>query len=359
MRPYGSDRMTLEVNGHILLVSRTAKGWRERTARTATSVELAGTAVLWDAQFFEVLAVEPLPDGCIQYELAEWPENHLMRSIEKYDAQSDIALRRRAALTAGRETKRRLAIVLTFFTGLLPAAVQEHLQSELGLRAALLTLGSTLPPLAFCILWIHWIVRARLAGPPPPLPGWTLTFAIYAGISSLVRIVIAVNQGRPVGSPLGLIGYSLWYALTSHRGVAIAPLASPKGISVRFTQPSDEIAIRDSIRVREPLLTLLSREEQQLIMSRFGLDLVSIGRITARVILVFAALGAVTSVAAISNRGVSLSNVSSLMAAVYLVVEQIKRLRALESGPMGSVMGIAARPLVRKIIAAASQEPTQ
>jgi hypothetical protein len=356
VKAYGTDRMTLAAGGHLILNSRTAKGWRERAERTPTSVEHPGTAVLWDGQFFEVLLVQPAADGSINYELAPWSEHHMMRGIERYDAMSSIAQRKRILDSATREKRRRLANRFGVLTGLLPAIVQDALQSELGIKPVPLTIASTVPGLAFAILWLHFIVRESISHNPPLLPRWTLVIAIYCGVVSLGRLYLATNQWRPIGSPIGLVAYALWYTSTGRPAAWPSPFQEQKGQSIKITSPDEERALRDSIHIRQPLLTLLPAEEQKLLRQRLDFDPSRLARVTAVAILLFALMG-VYSMLALIERDATIGRTLSLLTAGYVATEQLLRLNRMRAGwsaePVGSALSILIRPLVKGLLRAA------
>ena len=90
MDAHGSDRVRAGDDGRRVLSSPYRKGWQARTPRTLTSREHPGTAILWEEQWFEVLAEEPLPGGGVRYLLDVWPEAHAIRVSDVYDAESEL-----------------------------------------------------------------------------------------------------------------------------------------------------------------------------------------------------------------------------------------------------------------------------
>src|SRR6185436_7440513 len=137
MTSYGSDRVRVD-GERIVLSSRLPKGWTARVARTLTSAEFPGTAVLWDEQYFEVVAAQSLPHG-VRYTLEPWPDPHAMRVTARYDEASEAALAAEWRAAIAREKKRKTAGALALLAGHLPAIVQERLGAELGVLAARLT----------------------------------------------------------------------------------------------------------------------------------------------------------------------------------------------------------------------------
>jgi len=103
-----------------------------------------------------------------------------------------------------------------------------------------------------------------------------------------------------------------------------------------------ERAATDALLMREALVTLLSPADQARVAARFGYDYRNQSSIIATIILIFAVLGIVTSV----RSGAAVS----LVIAALLAAEQIYRLAVLRSRPAGSILGVVARPFVRKLL---------
>jgi hypothetical protein len=137
-----------------------------------------------------------------------------------------------------------------------------------------------------------------------------------------------------MGSSLGLFAYLVYYFTVADRARAISPFAEEKGMSIAFSATPEERVASDALLMREALVTLLNPVDQARVAERFGYD--------AAVILVFATLGIATS---IHNRAVI-----SLLLAAILAGEQLYRLTVLGRRPAGSVLGILARPFVRKLL---------
>ena len=123
-------------------MSRFPKQWTPRAAKTLTSAEFPGTAVLWEERYFEVVDAEGLAQGGVRYVLEPWREMHIMRTTDRYDAEREAErlLEWRAGFS--RERKRKSTNALALLTGHLPAAVQEELGRELGVSPRRLTLIS-------------------------------------------------------------------------------------------------------------------------------------------------------------------------------------------------------------------------
>jgi len=350
MHPYGSDRVRVRDDGAVVLSCRVAKeGWQARVAKTLTTSEHPGTAVLWDDECFEVLEIEVLANS-VSYTLGPWGEQHTMRAPSTYDAATETQriADRRDVVT--RVKGRHAATLLGFLTGHLPAAVQEQIANETGTNAPRLTIVSAIPELAPSIICLNMIVAARMGlRPTPDIPVAILLLSGYMAISAVVRAAFAFLNARPMGSVLGLIGYGIYYLLSPKRGKRIGPLAAPRGEGTFQLEIADDVKLRDAAKMREPLFTLLSPAEQQRIAARFDYDYRHTAASTAWGILIFALLGVVTSVQTlrIAPRPTAFL---SLITAGYLMVEQIVRLTQLSDRPIGSILGVIARPLSRKFV---------
>lgn len=336
MRAYGSDRVAAgEEEGTYLLSARFPKGWTARVPKALNRREFPGTAVLWDEVLFEVIAVEPLANG-IRYTLAPWHDQHTVRASERYDDETEARRLTDRRAAHARERQRRTANLLGVFTGHLPAIVQEHLASELGIVPARLTFLSILGELvvltAILLALVHAFMDIR------PWTGLALV-AVAFGAEVLTRFFFVMTQARPIGSPYGMLLYTIWYAIAG----GVSPFAVAKGHDVRFElPPSEEVAARDALHMREPLITLLTPAEQARAAERFGYDFRRTARTVAVLILTFAILGVITSVRAHA--------ISSLIVAGALAIEQIVRLATLRHHPAGSILAFVARPFVRRYI---------
>lgn len=347
MLTHGSDRVR-SAGGKVILHSAIAKGWTPRAPKTLTSAEFPGTAVLWDEQYFEVIEATAVPSGGVRYVLAEWRENHTIRTFESYDAESE-ALRIADYERARRQRRAgfvsRLAGV---FLGFLPAPVQNHLENELGVRATRMTLLSCIPAVALLGSCVLATVDASMRHVDSPVPLIVWALAIFLMLESLIRFYVVMSQGRPMGSIFGAAVYLGYRSLSKNRD-NLPPLSGGRGDSVAFTPPTEEVAVRDSLTMKEPLLTLLSTAEQRELAERYGFDYRRTGFGVAWVILLFAALGAFTSYLEVDASG-SFTSLLSMLIAGAIVVEQALRLHSLRREPTGSVFGVVVRPFVRDLL---------
>jgi hypothetical protein len=340
MHSYGSDRVRPGDGEQLILLSRFPKRWTPRVVKTLTSAEFPGTAVLWEERYFEVVDAEPLPQGGVEYILEPWREMHVMRTTDRYDADSEAERLVEYRARLSRETKRKSANAMALLAGHLPACVQEELGRELGVRATRLTIISALGVYAVVIGLALWIVSGMIAETPRPLLGYLLTG--YLMVESSFRFVVAWLAGRPAGSVVGVLGYILYYFTIADRKRALSPFAQEKGTKVPISATPEERVASDAMLLYEPLVTLLGPADQARVAERFGYDYRHHSWRIALLILGFALIGVATSI----YRGA----VISFIAASVVASEQIYRLLLLRRQPAGSILGIVARPFVRKLL---------
>jgi hypothetical protein len=327
MLAYGPDRVR-RAGERVILHSTVPKGWTPRVPKTLTSPEHPGTAVLWEDEYFEVIEANALPNGGVRYVLGAWPENHTIRQFEHYNAETE-ALHRVDHERAKRQRRYHFgATVAGIFLGHLPARVQNDLENELGVRASRLTLVSCIPPLVIlglCLV-VHVGAMTRQELSPVPFLLWPVVGLMT--FESFIRFFVAMSQGRPMGSSIGVLGHAIFGKRT--------PVA--RGESVAYTAPTEDVALRGSFEVKEPLLTLLSPEEQKTLAQRFGFDYRRTASRVAWVILVCALVGAITSKSPLA-----------MIIAAAVVIEQATRLVALRKGPASSIFAPLVRPFARNL----------
>lgn len=347
MLTHGSDRAR-RVAEKVILLSAISKGWTARTPKTLTTAEFPGTTVLWDEQYFEVIEATATQSDSVRYVLAEWRENHTIRTFESYDAESE-GLR---IADYERARRQRRASVLSQLSGILlgylPAPVQNHLENELGVRATRMTLLSCIAPLVLLGVCVLANVDASMRHAASPVPVLVWPIVIFLTLEAGIRFYVVMSQGRPMGSILGAAVYLVYRGLSRKRD-ELPPAFGGRGNSVAFTPPTEDVAVRDSFTMKEPLLTLLTTEEQKKLAERYGFDYRRTAFGMAWVILVFAALGAFTSYLELDESG-SFTSLLSMLIAAALVVEQALRLRSLRREPSGSVFGVFVRPFVRDLL---------
>lgn len=339
MQAYGSDRVRAD-GERMVLWSRIPKAWTPRAAKTLTSAEFPGMAVLWEERYFEVVSADASPQGGVRYVLEPWREMHAMRTIDQYGDAREAARVSDYRAQLARETKRKSANAMAVLAGHLPAGVQEEIGRELGIIAARLTIISAPGVYAIVIALVLWIVSGILAKTPLPLPVYLI--AGYLFVETSLRFGIAWLIGRPAGSAIGVISYLAYYYTAANRTRAVSPFAREKGTIVTIGETPAGRAATDALLMREALVTLLAPADQARVAARFGYDYRHQSSLIAILILFFAAIGVATSL----HRGAVLS----LIAASVIAAEQIYRLTILRSRPAGSMLGIAARPFVRKLL---------
>ena len=345
MRPYGSDRVR-ESGGKVILHSRLSKGWTPRTPKSATHSEFPGTAILWDDQYYEVIAAEPLPAGGVRYVLGPWKDENAMRVFEGYDDASEARLLEDCQ-KAMRQQKHSLAARWSgILLGHLPAPVQNHLGNELGVSPARMTLLSIVPSIALLGTCVWLTVGAKMKSVPSPVPIALWVFALFMLFDSGVRFLVAMTQNRGMGSLPGLLVYGAIWLLTPKGKKLVKPFEESRGEKLFTLPPPDDVAARDSVEWRSWMLTLLSPAEQHALAERYGYDYRKHAYELAWALLAAGVLGVFSSIPKVGT----FSGTVSLIAAALIVLEQSLRLRAFRERPAGSVFGVLARPFVRDLL---------
>ena len=113
--------------------------------------------------------------------------------------------------------------------------------------------------------------------------------------------------------------------------------------------PPPGMAAESRYQTVEPLLALLSAEEQRALQARFAFDPFKWGRVTALGLVLLSGAGIVSSLLALGKGTGDLPALSSLIVALALLFEQLARLRTLRTVPAGSVLGFLVRPLARRL----------
>jgi len=346
MQAHGSDRVREVAGGRILLYSLYPKNWQTRTEKTMTTSEHPGIAIFWDDAIYEVVSAESQPQGGVRYLLEPWREEHAIRVTDRYDEESEAQriAQHKAAL---RREKHRIGVrLIGFLAGHLPAYVQEELAGELGLFAHRMTTMSVAMMFGVVVALILLIVHGYVSGSGIRL--WQVVLLGFFTTENMIRFHIAWSQSRPIGSTVGVLFYSIAYAAGWKRGMP-SPLTETRGNAVFVREEHEDTKLRDAFHLREPIVTLLTPAEQARFAARYDYDYSKHSTPIAVIILVFAVAGIITSLHTMS-KGSSFGAFLSLICAAGLALEQVLRLSAFTRGPAGSVLGILARPLTRRLI---------
>src|SRR5688572_19787084 len=341
MQAFGTDRVRRGTGEQWVILSLRSKGWVARTPAAATRKDRPGTAVRCDEKYYEVVAANATAGG-IRYVLEPWREEHVMRVVDSYDEASEGQRSADHQEVVRRDRGRISANLLGILTGQLPGPVQERMGNELGIWPARLTLISIIPAMTFVALVVNLHVHRRMEL-EAPLPFWVVLLAGYLLFESGIRFFVAMTQNRPLGSLAGFLGYTAFYLVSPNRKNLIRPVEEASKTSPMSEVPED-VALQDRFQLLEPLLTLLRPAEQHRLAERFGFDYRTMATTVAAVILAFGVLGVVTAVVSLQE-GVRLSPTLSFLVSAGLSIEQIVRLRSLQEGPAGSVLGALVRPL--------------
>ena len=314
-----------------------------------TAAEHPGTAVRWDGELWEVTSAVELPGGGARYELHRWDERHTARHVETYDERREglRAEARAADRRRGRGWFR--ALLLSPLFGHLPSAVQQRVENETAFPAPAMTIVSAVPLFVFGVVSLISLLAAGLGG-AAFFPTGVSVLGVYVLAESGARLAVAITQGRPVGSLAGELLVASFRA--ARRGVAGAP--DGDGEAERpfwhVDAPDEGTEERDAYRMREPLLALLSAEDQQRAADAFGFDPVRWGRISA--VFLLGALGPMFLASALAL--LVLPEPSDLLLFLFLgflVAEQVGRLRRVaRREPAPSVLRFVARPFCSRLL---------
>jgi hypothetical protein len=347
MRTFGEDRCRA-AGDRVILLSAIPKGWTARTPRTATNAEHPGTAVLWDERYYEVVEATGAGGDRVRYVLMPWRDEHTMRTFEAYDAEAEA--RRHADFALAQKQRRASAAArwMSMLLGHLPSPAQERLEKELGVAPARMTILSCIPPFALFGVLLFLAVGAVLRKAPSgiPLPLFIVAGAMAA--ESLFRFWVAMATGRGIGSALGTLLYIAYWRASPNRDRLASPFTTTPG-KIFTLPPSEDVALRDSLAMKAPWLTLLSRPEQERLAERYGFDYRRHAFAVASIILVCAVLGAVSSYVRVQN-GAGAGTLISMFVAIAVGAEQIVRFVQLQRGPASSVFGALVRPFVRDLL---------
>jgi hypothetical protein len=340
MLAHGSDRFRV-AGERVILHSRLSKGWTARRPAQGTHSEFPGTAVLWDEQYFEVAAADPLPNGGVRYTLLPWRDDQTIRVFEEYSAASEARL---AADYQAAQKQRRsnvAARLASVFLGNLPFDAQTRIANELGVSPFRMTMISFIPSVLLLGICVFLMVDAVVKMVPSPIPGWLWMVSVFWLIETGLRYFVAMSQSRGIGSLIGCFVYVLL-----HPREAVGE--SKRVIAPQLDIPLD-VEIQDRLHMRGPLLTLLSPKEQLELERRYGFNYRDHAYFITWLILAGATVGAISSAVALSYR-FRLTALLSLLVAAILIVEQIVRLQRFRRGPAGSVLAFVVRPFARSLL---------
>ena len=318
-----------------------AKSWTARVPRTLTSAEHPGTAVDWDGILYEVREAEPTADGGVRYGLLPWEDRHAVRRAERYDAVTE-EIRAGERCDRSRDVaRRRLSILFAPVLGLLPGETQKRMERDFGAPALAMTIASALPLLAVGFLGVFEAL-AGLAGAAATLPVWIAPpapIAVYLLVESALRLASAAAALEPMGT------------LAAELVAAFGTKPASAGKAPRADPDLDGARDLELFGVLEPVLALLPRSDQDVLVRRFGFDALRRGRATAAVLLALAVLNTVVSLSKFGSRESVAEGIFWSLPAAYLAVEQVRRWKAFAEGrPAGSVLGAVVRPFARPLL---------
>ena len=221
------------------------------------------------------------------------------------------------------------------------------MERDFGAPAVAMTVVSALPPFVAGFLGLVGVL-VGMAGASLGLPPWIAPpgpVAAYLFVESAVRLASAVAAGEPMGA----LAIALVFAIfESARRSPVRRTAETAAASARAESPT---GLRDRFHVLEPVLALLPRPDQERLARRYAFDPIRRGRATAVFLLAAALFNTAFAAAAFGAPGGFLGELVWSLPALYLVVEQIRRLQSLIRGvPAGSALGRLVLPFARPLL---------
>lgn len=341
-RAFGDDQVETRADGSRVLICSQPKGWHARSDGSQTRAEHPGTAVRWDDAMFEVVEATPLFERGVRYVLVAWDVRHAIRVVRDYDEAAEAARRCEAAEHRSGAGKRRLSIFLAALAGHLPARVQERMEGGFGAPARAMTVASALPLFVIGVLGILGRLIA-LTGGGEFLPAFAAHPIVCAwlAVESGIRLGVAFLLAEPIGSVAGTIAWEAWRLA---RG-------APAEKGWRGAPATSEQAARDRFHMLEPLLALLSADEQEVLERRFGFDPLLWGRRSVRLLAFIGGINAFLSYGHWLAGGSTFEDLIWFVGGTALSIEQFRRRRVIASGrPAGSVLGGLVRPMARRLL---------
>lgn len=206
-RAWGSDRLEEGDGGSLLLHAPKAKGWVPRR-EGPRGTPLAGTAVLWEGEPWEVVEASQAGDG-VRYRLVPWDRTEVLRGVEPYPppaSRPGALLRplRRGDVVTPEEAARRkdLFHVRVPFLALLPAEDQRLLEELYGFDPIRQGWKSALFLLVLSAVQVVVSLRQMEAGADPFFPWTAIAFAAYLAGEQAWRIAL-FSRREAAGSVLG------------------------------------------------------------------------------------------------------------------------------------------------------------
>jgi energy-coupling factor transporter transmembrane protein EcfT len=305
--------------------------------------------VYWDEEYFEVVAAEVAGTGSVRYVLEPWRDDHVIRTFESYNDESEARLSADYALAEKQRRNSVLTRLSAMALGHLPSPVQNRLANEMGVSPTRMTILSCVPPLVVLGVCVFVTAGAKIEQKESGIPTWVMLLAAFLAVESGMRFLVAMSQNRGMGSLLGTLVYMFVYAFSGSRKKNMPEPLQEAGDGVFFMiPPTEDVARRDSITMRGPMLSLLTPAEQVRLAKNHRYNYKDHAVALAWIILIMTILGVVSSWIQIQQGRTSA--IVSLLAAGALAVEQIARLLALRRGPAGSVLGFVVRPFVRDLL---------
>jgi hypothetical protein len=212
--------------------------FRTRTEGSGRIPTHPGTAVRIGEDLFEVVSSLNAGGEWI-YRLEPWDAGQVSRVYVEWGEKAEREFLAEIQRERIRDRKKALAIGTQALLGFLPAKFQERLSSTLEFDpgratfwSAVLEILVALPPAV--VFSLQFLGAGERFG--ASIPAWAGLFAVVALVEGMVRLIINVSSGEPVGSfPLALLGLRL------------------KAETKEDVMSDDFMACGDSLEIRTPV----------------------------------------------------------------------------------------------------------
>ena len=321
--------------------------WQARVPGTVTRPTFPGSAILFADRCYELLRLDEGEHGSFIYYLVEWDERFPTRQLFPYSVEECQRLAEERSHLEAHDRATLLMQLARPFVGMLPARDQARIELANGLAAVR---GTAISAALFLLLGGLGTARglaALLFGAPP---GGSRAFldllplSAFLAAESAFRLLLALHVEVPVGS---LLVAGPVYLVRFLRGERTGENPSPRTGAVL----TDRDRRRTWVETFAPLLGLLDPPAQERLRELYGYDSARHTATSAIGALVLSLLAAPMSLTYLMDRRGGLLDFGVLLAAGFLMVESVSRLRAATAGEVrGSVLGRLLRPFVSRLL---------
>jgi hypothetical protein len=162
-----------------------------------------GTAVRIGNDLYEVVTADRSGPEWV-YRLEPWPDQDIIRVLVEWGDAAEREFVAGLGAERSRQRKDALAWGVQPFLGFLPAKSQERLRETRGMDPGRATLWSaaleTAVALPIALLFGIGLFVGGLGALGISIPSWAGALALAAAADGLVRLVVVISSGEPVGS---------------------------------------------------------------------------------------------------------------------------------------------------------------